>query len=1160
MKNFLQIILLSFSIALSNEMFGQIIPEYDMSDTTLTDCKGILYDSGGDGGLYGNNENLTTVIQTGGVINIVFTGVFTVEPGLDFLYIYDGPNATFPLIGQYSGTTLPPSLTANNGAITLVFTSDNSAVYAGFIMEWETIVPPPVPPTIDVPALPDCNQALLEVHWSYNLYCEWVNAATFTVLRQGEELEILGVAPFCPNDSTPYAVIALADPFTTNCTYQVQIEISIPDICGTFYPFILTTEFTVSSCSIDGEITATEPSICPGNCSVLEFETLSCLGQTYSWSNGLPATAGPHTVCPAVTTTYQLTVTEESTGVVELFEYTIEVLSTSITTLDQTICQSIPAFELEAAVEGVWEGPGIQDEVTGLFEPDSAFAGVNTIYFESAGCLDSVLITIEPISTDNTVAACPGTAPFQLNALPLGGVWDGPFTTTAGLFDPSTQGSYVVYYDVNGCRDSVDVNVFDITGSFTFDTICQSVWTDTLEFSPLGGYWQGAGILDSLLGIYAPAGVPAGDASFTYIINGCQQTYTGFVKEIFTGESFHTACPLEDPQVFYTEPFTPTGGEWIGPGIIDPVTGLFDPGAVGDDTFNGLIYYAPNGCSDTTFIYVKQTEIGLDTLWMCSEDDLFFLYEDDALHNPAYGGQWTGTGIGYNGGEDWFFSPSISGVGSFTVYYTKNTCVDSLPVVVFPSELNLPDDIMCSNEPPVWLGAGIQEGGTWSGSGITEQTLGWFDPAQANVGGNMIYWTTPAGCEDSLYIEVEAFDQAAIAGVESFYCYLDSNYVFSVSPADGVISGATDTLTFNPITLGAGTFEIIYTYTGMVCSSADTVSFEVYPELTTTIDVTETIICDGSTSTITVTANGGNPNVNYTYEWSDGAFPVNTNTVDPLATTTYIVTTSDGCSEPVVDEVEIQVYPPIDFDVIISDTLCFGEEGFAQASANGIGPFEFSWNGQAGPSIAAEAGEALELLIIDQSTGCDADTVVFLPSYPPIIANFSINPNLECIDYDERENVQIIDFSQNAVTGTWDLGGGVFEPYVLGTTPSLSYASAGQFTVTLIVENVGGCSDSSTVSICILPADPTFIPDIFSPNGDGNNDIFYVRGRGIIELDFRIYNRFGQQVFRSTNASVGWDGTQGGKPMPSGSYVYSAAIKLADGTSQDVKGEVTLIR
>jgi gliding motility-associated-like protein len=146
------------------------------------------------------------------------------------------------------------------------------------------------------------------------------------------------------------------------------------------------------------------------------------------------------------------------------------------------------------------------------------------------------------------------------------------------------------------------------------------------------------------------------------------------------------------------------------------------------------------------------------------------------------------------------------------------------------------------------------------------------------------------------------------------------------------------------------------------------------------------------------------------------------------------------------------------------------------------------------------------------------------------------------------------------VTGTWDLGGGIFEPYSLGTTPSLSYASAGQFTVTLIVENVGGCSDTSTVSICILPADPTFIPDIFSPNGDGNNDVFFVRGRGIIELDFRIYNRFGQQVFRSTNASVGWDGTQGGKPMPSGSYVYSATIKLADGTSQDAKGEVTLIR
>lgn len=1148
-------------LLVGNFAYSQDLPEYDMSDTTLTDCQGILYDSGGENGLYSNNSNIVTVINTGGIITLDFIGNFVVENNLDFLTIYDGVGTAGPLLGQFTGTTAPGSVVANSGAVTLVFTSDNSAVYGGFTIQWETEVPPPIPPDISVDVLPNCGDQLLQVDWSYALFCPWVDAATFTLTRNGEPIEILGVAPFCQTDSAEYAVLALGEAFEVNCTYEVVIEIEIPDACGTFYPFTLQTEFTVSDCGIQGEIVADEISICPTSCTQISFETINCLGVTYAWSNGLPATAGPHTVCPITTTTYTVTVTENETGVVEDFAITIEVLATSILTSDQVVCQSVDAFNLDAAVEGTWSGPGIQDDVTGLFEPDSAMAGLNIIYFESAGCLDSLEITIEPISTDDLVAACPGSAIFQLNAQPAGGTWSGDYTDAAGMFDPQLEGQYTAFYSVNGCTDSVLVNVFDITGSFTFDTICQSVWSDTLEFSPLGGYWVGPGIIDSLLGVFIPEDVPAGDATFTYFINGCQQEYTGFVKEIRIGDRFYSMCPEQDPALLYDTDFAPPGGYWEGAGLLDTQTGLFDPFLISDGTYTSIRYYAPNGCVDTTFIYVKQTAIGLDELFFCEGDDAFDLNDETVFNDPGYWGQWTGSGIVYLGDDHWQFSPGTSGVGNFTLTYTKNTCSDTMDVTVFPSDTGVEDFAICSNEPNIILGSGIPAGGTWSGGGVVNSQTGEFNAASTFEGERYVYWTTPAGCQDSILINVEIFEQAAVSVVDDFYCYKDSNYVLVAVPADGYFTGALSTDTINPYLLGEGSYTFQYIYEGVACNTSTEHSFGVYPPIQTEVTVSQPIVCDGNASTITVNASGGYPDLLFSYQWSDGGFPVNTHTINPESTTTISVITSDGCSEDVTDVVTIEVFPPIGFDVELSDTLCFGEIGFAQVIYDDPnGTYLSEWNGQEGEITSGTAGATLSLEITDLNNGCQADTVVFLPAYPPIIANFSINPNDDCLSFDDKENVQVIDFSQNAVSGTWFLGEGATQAYEVGVTPTLSYAGAGQFEISLVVENIGGCADTAYAQICILPADPLFIPDIFSPNGDGNNDVFYLRGNGIVEMDMMIYNRFGQRVFRSTNSKEGWNGDLGSKPSPSGNYVYTIYVKLADGSTQNLKGEVTLIR
>ncbi|TAL58572.1 MAG: gliding motility-associated C-terminal domain-containing protein, partial [Bacteroidetes bacterium] len=87
-----------------------------------------------------------------------------------------------------------------------------------------------------------------------------------------------------------------------------------------------------------------------------------------------------------------------------------------------------------------------------------------------------------------------------------------------------------------------------------------------------------------------------------------------------------------------------------------------------------------------------------------------------------------------------------------------------------------------------------------------------------------------------------------------------------------------------------------------------------------------------------------------------------------------------------------------------------------------------------------------------------------------------------------------------------------------------------------------------------------YIPNAFSPNGDGENDIFYVRGNCIKELTFIIYNRWGEKVFKTTDPKQGWDGTHRGKTANTAVFAYYMNAVLASGEKISRKGNVSLIR
>ena len=116
-------------------------------------------------------------------------------------------------------------------------------------------------------------------------------------------------------------------------------------------------------------------------------------------------------------------------------------------------------------------------------------------------------------------------------------------------------------------------------------------------------------------------------------------------------------------------------------------------------------------------------------------------------------------------------------------------------------------------------------------------------------------------------------------------------------------------------------------------------------------------------------------------------------------------------------------------------------------------------------------------------------------------------------------------------------------------------------TYTVLATNGPNCADTAYVTVIVEEIAGLFTPNIFSPNGDGSNDVFYVRGAGFSEFLLIIYNRWGEKVFESTDNTIGWDGTFIEKPVNPGVFVYYVFAKYTlEDQEVTKKGNITLIR
>ncbi len=150
-----------------------------------------------------------------------------------------------------------------------------------------------------------------------------------------------------------------------------------------------------------------------------------------------------------------------------------------------------------------------------------------------------------------------------------------------------------------------------------------------------------------------------------------------------------------------------------------------------------------------------------------------------------------------------------------------------------------------------------------------------------------------------------------------------------------------------------------------------------------------------------------------------------------------------------------------------------------------------------------------------------------------------------------------------SITSAWSFGNGTSSVTAnVNISPVTTFTNAGTYTVTMYVVK-GSCVDTVKKVITVELPSVLEVPNVFTPNGDGNNDTFFLKVQNVTEIHALIFDRWGNQVYETTSntGNITWDGkTASGKDMPAGTYFYTLKATGKDGTTYDKKGNISIFR
>lgn len=743
-----------------------------------------------------------------------------------------------------------------------------------------------------------------------------------------------------------------------------------------------------------------------------------------------------------------------------------------------------------------------------------------------------------------------------------GDVCDYTFEATAGVSLPVS----VDQDDVTLCLgESVDITADGGDGTYT---------------------WDASPDLNTTTGATVTITPPLAPGTYTYTVNSQSTSNCGTNSSVATTSITVESCGcpvavsnsgpicLETGDLFDLEADVVSGNmtsfSWDGPNgytsndqnptnITPPTTaGSYDytftatiDGVVCSSTTTLEVEECPNGCN-LDAIRTAYTDAGCIELTSCTSGcNLYFL-------NPQ----------SMTGSEAQTFAENLGGNLVSIQSQAENDCI-----------LGALTDIGQSGT--IWIGLGDE---------AVEGDFVWYDqspvnytnwaPGEPNQSGNedcvQIY---PGGSDPGMWNDLDCDDGDSKSIIEVNLCPQ-----VNAGPDTTICEGGTATMGSTPTILGSAPYTYEWNHNGPTdypnsvspsttteyilesedqfgCVGADTMNVEVTP-LPTANAGNDITICDGENVVLTGAGSAGT--------WDNGVTDGVAFTPSTTQTYTYTATSGD-CSAS--DDVTVTVQPRPGVGLMPNDTL--GCDTLTVKFTNLVQ--------QAGVDYTIDYGDGTTSSITNDTShfysnpGCynvsitaDLNGCLNDTTYSSLIcvterptASFNANPQATTIVSPE---VNFINTSVNATDYVWNFGDDTGQS--IENSPSHRYPDldAGEYIATLIASSGENCTDTARANIKIEGELIYYIPNSFTPDGDEYNPTFkpiFTTGYDVNNYNLLIFNRWGEIVFESNDASIGWDGTYGAESnkIIEGTYIWKIEFKTTRSDERkSLTGHVTLIK
>lgn len=715
-----------------------------------------------------------------------------------------------------------------------------------------------------------------------------------------------------------------------------------------------------------------------------------------------------------------------------------------------------------------------------------------------------------------------------------------------------------------------------------------------------------------------PAGVGAYPVNLNIVdSNGCVHDTTITVNVSaqptanfsFTNECFGTATG-------FTDLSTPNGGtisnwdwDFQNDGTVDNINQNPTNGYPLAGTYTAeLLVTTALGCKDSITMPIVVNPIptsGFEVPTVCFGSTSIFTDTSSVITGNIVSWSWDfGDASGTSILQNPTYTYSAPGVYAVTLTVTSDSgCINTyianaevyfLPTAAFATNnvcLNLAADFIDGSNP----NGGVISSWNWDfdGNGTTDDTLQnpsnlYITAGSYNV---QLIVSTASGCADTIVqpIDIYPMPTADFAFVNACYgtaiAFTDNSAVTSGNIAgwNWDFGNTNTSIIQNPsenyLSEGVYNVELIAT-TDNACKDTISKTIEVWP--IPVVNFTPTDVClttptQFNDSTTVSNTNTANNIVQWSWDFGNGGNstaqnPIYTYVNDGSYQAQLSVISNNGCTHDTTLTVTVNPLPQVSFG---ADTLSgchpvvvnFGDSTLINAPG-----LLSSWSWDLGNGTTSNLQNPNGILFenlsnttvatygvsltVTSDKGCIVkDSIANMISvYPIPIADFSFGPGYS--DIYDRE-ITFTDQSIIASVWNWDLGDGTTSTL---TNPIHEYPDSGNYLVTLFMENQYGCKDTTDKLIRINPVYAIYIPNVFTPDGDGINDFFFSTGFGIVEKQMLIYDRWGVLFYEGYQMDSKWNGIYKGDFVQQDVYVYKIKVKDVFNVWHDYVGRVSLIK